>query len=178
MVWGREGNMTRRTLIPIAPLMVVIATLGAVTTDRALAAEPQIAVVSSDATSRFLVLGLNKSLVIDLPKDVKDVLIADEKTVKAVVRSKRRVYVIGTALGQTNVFFFDADGREIGGLDIAVRNGSPPASLENNALPAKTIVVYSGTTGGSLSCTPDACVGPDKPDTTTYTDTTYHNLNH
>ena len=63
MVWGREGNMTRRTLIPIAPLMVVIATLGAVTTDRALAAEPQIAVVSSDATARFLVLGLNLSLI-------------------------------------------------------------------------------------------------------------------
>jgi Flp pilus assembly secretin CpaC len=170
--------MTRRTLIPIAPLMVVIATLGAVTTDCALAAEPQIAVVSSDANSRFLVLGLNKSLVIDLPKDVRDVLIADEKTVKAVVRSKRRVYVIGTALGQTNVFFFDADGRQIAGLDISVRNGSPPASLENNALPAKTIVVFSGLIGGVLSCTPDACVGPDKPDTTTYTDTVIHNLNH
>ena len=35
------------------------------------------------------------------------------------VRSSRRAYIIGIAIGQTNVFFFDADGKQIAGFDIA-----------------------------------------------------------
>ena len=157
--------MTRGTLIPIVLLAAVIAAVAVVATGRDAAAEQRIAslqVISSDATTRFMVIGINKSLAINLPNDVKDVLVADQKTVQAVVRSKRRVYIIGMALGQTNVFFYGADGRQIGGLDIAVRNGSPPASLANYALPANTIVVFRGMSGSQLSCTPDACIGDEK----------------
>src|SRR6267378_164508 len=70
--------------------------------------------------ARFLSLGIGKSVVIDLPRDIKDVLVADPKIANAVVRSSRRVYLIGSAVGQTNIFFFDADGRQIAGFDIAV----------------------------------------------------------
>jgi Flp pilus assembly secretin CpaC len=35
-------------------------------------------------------------------------------------RSSRRAYVIGNEVGQTNVFFFDAEGKQMAGLDIAV----------------------------------------------------------
>jgi pilus assembly protein CpaC len=76
--------------------------------------------VGSDAGSRFLPLGLGKSIVIDLPRDIKDVLVADPKVANAVVRSVRRAYVIGTGVGQTNVYFFDAEGKQIAGFDIAV----------------------------------------------------------
>jgi len=37
-----------------------------------------------------------------------------------VMRSSRRVYMIGVTVGQTNIFFFDADGKQIAGFDIAV----------------------------------------------------------
>jgi pilus assembly protein CpaC len=77
-------------------------------------------VAGSDSTSRFVALGVGKSVVIDLPRDVKDVLVADPKIANAVVRSSRRAYMIGVAIGQTNVFFFDADGQQIAGFDIAV----------------------------------------------------------
>jgi len=83
-------------------------------------AAPVIQLVGSDATSRFLPLGVGKSVAIDLPRDIKDVLVADPKIANAVVRSTRRAYIIGAAVGQTNVFFFDAQGQQIGGLDIAV----------------------------------------------------------
>src|SRR5262249_8197615 len=79
-----------------------------------------IRLVSSDASSRFVPLGVGKSVVIELPRDVKDVLVADPTTANAVIRSARRAYIIGIKAGQTNVFFFDADGQQIGGLDIAV----------------------------------------------------------
>ncbi len=77
-------------------------------------------VVGSDSTSRFVQLGIGKSVVIDLPRDVKDVLVAEPKFANAVVRSTRRAYLIGVAVGQTNIYFFDAEGRQIAGFDVAV----------------------------------------------------------
>jgi len=55
---------------------------------------------------RFLALGIGKSVVVDLPNDIKDVLVADPKIANAVVRSAHRAYIIGAAVGQTNVVFF------------------------------------------------------------------------
>src|SRR5882757_2629628 len=52
--------------------------------------------------ARFLPLGIGKSVVIDLPRDIKDVLVADPKIANAVVRSAQRAYIIGAAVGQTN----------------------------------------------------------------------------
>lgn len=70
--------------------------------------------------TRFLALGIGKSVVIDLPRDSKDVLVADPKIANAVIRSAQRAYIIGAAVGQTNVVFFDADGQQIAAYDIAV----------------------------------------------------------
>jgi len=77
-------------------------------------------VVGSDSSSRFVQLGIGKSVVIDLPRDIKDVLVAEPKFANAVVRSTRRAYLIGVAVGQTNIYFFDAEGRQIAGFDVAV----------------------------------------------------------
>jgi pilus assembly protein CpaC len=70
--------------------------------------------------ARSLALGIGKSLVIDLPRDIKDVLVADPKIANAVVRSAQRAYIIGAAVGQTNIVFFDAAGQQIAAYDIAV----------------------------------------------------------
>ena len=71
--------------------------------------------------ARFLSLGIGKSIVIDLPRDIKDVLVADPKIANAVVRSAQRAYIIGAAVGQTNIVFFDAAGQQIAAYDIAVK---------------------------------------------------------
>jgi pilus assembly protein CpaC len=71
--------------------------------------------------ARFLSLGVGKSVVIDLPRDIKDVLVADPKIANAVVRSAQRAYIIGAAIGQTNIVFFDAAGQQIAAYDIAVK---------------------------------------------------------
>ena len=71
--------------------------------------------------ARFLSLGVGKSIVIDLPRDIKDVLVADPKIANAVVRSAQRAYIIGAAVGQTNIVFFDAAGQQIAAYDIAVK---------------------------------------------------------
>ena len=77
-------------------------------------------VIGSDSSSRFVQLGIGKSVVIELPRDIKDVLVAEPKFANAVVRSTRRAYLIGVAVGQTNIYFFDAEGKQIAGFDVAV----------------------------------------------------------
>ncbi len=73
------------------------------------------------AKTRFIALGIGKSVVIDLPRDVKDVLVADPKIANAVIRSAQRAYIIGEAVGQTNVVFFDADGQQVASYDLAIK---------------------------------------------------------
>jgi pilus assembly protein CpaC len=70
---------------------------------------------------RFLALGIGKSVIVDFPRDVKDVLVADPKIANAVVRSPQRAYIIGAAVGQTNVVFFDSEGQQLAAYDIAVK---------------------------------------------------------
>jgi len=114
-------RLTRAALITA---FTAAACLGATAT--AYAAEPSatvgasIEVVGSDSGSRFVQLGIGKSVVIDLPRDIKDVLVAEPKFANAVVRSTRRAYLIGVAVGQTNIYFFDAEGKQIAGFDVAV----------------------------------------------------------
>src|SRR5262249_36956013 len=55
-----------------------------------------------------LALPLGKAAIVDLPDDARDVLLSNPEVADAVVRTARRVYVIGRAIGQTNAFFFDA----------------------------------------------------------------------
>src|SRR5712671_2776716 len=78
-------------------------------------------VADGQTKTRFLALGIGKSVVIDFPRDVKDVLVADPKIANAVVRSAQRAYIIGAAVGQTNIVFFDSAGQQIAAYDIAVK---------------------------------------------------------
>ena len=117
--------MPTMTLIRTASLAALIFAAGLALQTPATAADahssvPIIRVAASDAVSRFIPLGVGKSVAIDLPRDIKDVLVADPKVANAVIRSSRRVYMIGVKVGQTNIFFFDAQGHQIAGFDIAV----------------------------------------------------------
>ncbi|MGH6726703.1 MAG: type II and III secretion system protein family protein [Pseudolabrys sp.] len=115
--------MAIRASIRAAALAALVACTGLTPADKVSAADahvPVIKVAASEATSRFIPLGIGKSVAIDLPADIKDVLVADPKIANAVIRSSRRVYMIGVAIGQTNIFFFDAEGKQIAGFDIAV----------------------------------------------------------
>jgi pilus assembly protein CpaC len=160
----RDRNMARTTLIRTTSLAALIATLGIVAISPIAASDQRpgdanaqgnaqgIEVVGSDLNSRFLPLGVGKSVVIDLPRDIKDVLIADPKIANAVIRSARRAYIIGAAVGQTNIFFFDAEGRQIGGFDVAVkRDLNGIRSAIKQALPASEIQVEAVGDGIVLS---------------------------
>ncbi|RWL85493.1 MAG: type II and III secretion system protein family protein [Mesorhizobium sp.] len=76
-------------------------------------------VLASVATQRVK-LGLNKSVVIDLPSDAYDILVANPAVADAVTRTARRIYLFGKAVGETNIFVFGPNGEQIVSLDLAV----------------------------------------------------------
>ncbi len=100
-----------------AALLVTSLAIGA---PPSVGAEQAVGAAPADQAARFLPLGIGKSVVVDLPGDIKDVLVSDPKIANAVVRTSRRAYLIGVAVGQANVYFFDAEGRQLAAYDIAV----------------------------------------------------------
>lgn len=78
------------------------------------------------AHSTTLTLPFGKSAIIDLPADARDILISNPAIADATVRTARRAYVIGRQLGQTNIFFFDAQGRQIANVEIRVEPDVAP----------------------------------------------------
>lgn len=75
---------------------------------------------SGPGTRKSLKLGLNKALVIDLPSDAHDILVADPGKADAVTRTSRRIYLFGKEVGQTNIFVFGPNGEEIVAIDLSV----------------------------------------------------------
>ena len=71
-------------------------------------------------THKRLSIGLNKTVILDLDEDAREVLISKPEIVDAVVRSPRRVYLMAQKIGQTNAYFLNASGRQILTLDIVV----------------------------------------------------------
>jgi pilus assembly protein CpaC len=120
-----EHNLAMRPFLVRALSFLAAAALMAdmASTPVAASDEHPAAPIATDipAKVRFLAIGVGKSVVIDFPRDVKDVLVADPKIANAVVRSPQRAYIIGEAVGQTNVVFFDSEGRQISSYDIAIK---------------------------------------------------------
>ena len=85
---------------------------------------------------------MNKSIVIKLPANARDVLVGNPDIVDAVIRTKNTAYLFARAIGQTNVFFFDENGRQILGLDLEVAQDM--AALQNlirRTIPGSRITV-------------------------------------
>ncbi|CDX61850.1 Type II and III secretion system protein [Mesorhizobium plurifarium] len=76
--------------------------------------------VSASVATQRVKLGLNKSVVIDLPSDAYDILVANPAVADAVTRTARRIYLFGKAVGETNIFVFGPNGEQIVSLDLAV----------------------------------------------------------
>jgi pilus assembly protein CpaC len=97
---------------------------------------------SAGPTSRSVKIGLNKSLVIDLPRDARDILVSNPVIADAVIRTPRRIYVTGVAVGQSNVIVFDRAGQQIVALELVVeRDSSNLSSMLRRLIPDSDITV-------------------------------------
>jgi pilus assembly protein CpaC len=112
------------------------------TAPRTFAADSNAAVAADEDQGRFVRMGLNKSVVVRLPAEARDVIVGNPDIVDAVVRTKTTAYLFARKTGQTNIFFFDAAGQQILALDLEVSMDVTGArKLLNRALPGNRITL-------------------------------------
>jgi pilus assembly protein CpaC len=75
---------------------------------------------SAPVKTQVLNLAKGRSAVIDLPADASDVFVSNPAVADAVLRTPRRIFVLGVAPGQSDAIFFDGMGRQILNLSIHV----------------------------------------------------------
>ncbi|MFN8831518.1 MAG: type II and III secretion system protein family protein [Labrys sp. (in: a-proteobacteria)] len=107
---------------------------------------------SQTGQTRRVTIGIGKSVIVDLPRDAKEVFVANPAVANAVVRSARKVFVIAMAVGQTSLFFMDAEGRQIAAVDVNVqRDVGPIKGAIDRALPGSAVIVEQLNDGVLLS---------------------------
>jgi pilus assembly protein CpaC len=145
----------RRTLIALAAFAAALAP-GAAFAQVSEAAAPamaaglaaQSAVVRVNLTggtaSQSLNLPTGKSAIIELPVDVRDVLVTNPGVADAMLRSPRRIFILGLKSGTTDAVFFDSAGRRILALDIRVdQDPTAVAQTINRIVPGARVQVDS-----------------------------------
>ena len=90
--------------------------------------------------ARKVTLGLDKSMLIELPVDLQNVLVSNPDVVDAVVQSSRQVYLLAKEAGDANAFFFGTDGRRLMFLELTVaRDLTPLTDALNRVIPGARI---------------------------------------
>ncbi|KKB76780.1 hypothetical protein VW35_18380 [Devosia soli] len=85
------------------------------------AQEAQVTVsASSYGGQRNMDIELNKSIIVDLPAGVAEVVVSQPTVAAAIMRTRTRAIVQGIGGGDTNIFFIDDAGRTIQVLDLRV----------------------------------------------------------
>lgn len=101
----------------------------------------RINLAGGDAT-QSLTLPNGKSAIVELPVDVRDVLVTNPAVADAILRSPRRIFILGLKNGSTDAAFFDAAGRRILTLNIRVdQDPSSVAQTINRILPGARVQV-------------------------------------
>lgn len=74
-------------------------------------------------------IGLGKSVLIEFPRDVRDVMVSNPQAIDAVVLSSNRVFLLARRIGEANAFFFGADGEQMATFELFVERET--AGLED-----------------------------------------------
>ena len=117
---------------------------------------------TGNGTGRQITLGLNKSMIIELPREVREVMVSNPDKMDAVLQTSTRAYLIGKAAGEANVIFVDKDGRQVVTLEITVeRDLSALSGLLNRLIRGANIhvetvsgsVILTGTVQNAIDAT-------------------------
>ena len=112
--------------------------------------------------TRTVRLGLNKSMIIELPREVSDVMVSNPKKIDAVLQTATRAYLIGNEVGEANIFLMDRNGNQIATLEVSVeRDLSALGPLLGELIPGSNIkvqafnenVVLTGTVTSPIDAT-------------------------
>lgn len=135
------GGLARAVLVAIAVAIMQIISQEAAALDEA-QAPPEI--MKDGVLSKRISMGAGKSSIVELPRDVSEIVIGNPKVVDAVVRTPRKIYVMGVESGQSSIIGLDAQGREVARLEISIgRDVGQLNALLRLALPGSAIVAQT-----------------------------------
>lgn len=102
--------------------------------------------------TKKVTIGLDKSMLVELPTDVGDVLVSNPEVVDAVVQTSRRVYLIAKDVGEANAFFMGPGGTKVLLLELNVtRDLAALTEMLNRLIPGSKIAV--NTVGNNIALT-------------------------
>ena len=75
--------------------------------------------------TRKITIGVDKSMLVEVPVDLQTVLVSNPEVLDAVVQTSRQVYLLAKDLGEANAFFVGPDGHKVLFLEVTVNRGTP-----------------------------------------------------
>jgi pilus assembly protein CpaC len=157
--------MMRKGFLLGAGLLLTIPAMAAtrpVPADDGNAREIVVSTKPGSPVHQSITLGMGKSAVVELDTETHDVLVSSPDIVDAVVRSPKRIFLLGLKTGQTNAFFFDGAGHQVLSIDIRVEKdvtdlaSMMKANLPNSAIKVSAMndnVVLSGSVASAQEST-------------------------
>ncbi len=92
--------------------------------------------------SRRVAIGVDKSMLVEMPVDLQNVLVSNPDVLDAVVQSSRQVYLLAKDIGDANAFFMGPDGQKLVLLEVTVsRDLTALADALTRLLPGSRINV-------------------------------------
>lgn len=70
--------------------------------------------------TRRITIGVDKSMLIELPVDLENVLVSNPDVLNAVVKTQRQIYLLAKDQGEANAFFMGRDGEKVLLLEVVV----------------------------------------------------------
>ncbi len=70
--------------------------------------------------TRKVTLGADKSMIVEVPVDLQNVLVSNPEVIDAVVQTSRQVYILAKEMGEANAFFIGPDGQKVMFLEVTV----------------------------------------------------------
>lgn len=99
---------------------------------------------ASFGATQQLTVDLNKSVIVDLPVDVREVIVGQPSVANTIMRSKRRAIIQGATAGSTNIIFLDEAGRTVSVINVNVLDTSTN-SADASALSAALSRIIPGS---------------------------------
>jgi pilus assembly protein CpaC len=109
------------------------------------ATSPHLRIAHSElGRTQYVEIGVNKSIIIDLPVEAGEVIVSQPGVANALMRTRTRAVIQGIAAGETNILFLDSSGAGIAVIEISVaQDSSGLAATINRLLPGSRVQVQS-----------------------------------
>ena len=94
--------------------------------------------------ARQIKLGLNKSMIVELPREVREVMVSNPNQIEAVLQTSTRAYLIGKQSGEANILFTDQDGRQVVVLEVVIeRDFTALSEFISRIIPGASVQIES-----------------------------------